>query len=275
MGPAPAAATGMAQGKKVGGVHLSHPALGRGGDPHPPSVSPSARPPKGHLRPPASSGSSGLRVRAAAGAAHGRQRSAGGDAELVFDMEPEEGHEKPRSPAGERGGYWGGRGGVPGRELEADLGTVRDLLQLHTPVERTLGEAAGAAMDVAPGATGSPQQICDRLRALGFRASKIGRSRRTADVLRSPRHSFVIVESAEGETMVVDPNFKAHLQVARPSPEYETILRELPERFVGSASRMQKLLRLLGARLQESFEKSEMPIPPWRGPEYLVNIWAL
>ena len=83
-----------------------------------------------------------------------------------------------------------------GRELEADLGTVRDLLQLHTPVERTLGEAAGAAMDVAPGATGSPQQICDRLRALGFRASKIGRSRRTADVLRSPRHSFVIVESA-------------------------------------------------------------------------------
>merc|ERR1719335_1449155 len=219
MGPAPAAATGMAQGKKVGGVHPSHPALGRGGDPHPPSVSPSARPPKGHLRPPASSGSSGLRVRAA---------------------------------AGERGGYWGGRGGVPGRELEADLGTVRDLLQLHTPVERTLGEAAGAAMDVAPGATGSPQQICDRLRALGFRASKIGRSRRTADVLRSPRHSFVIVESAEGETMVVDPNFKAHLQVARPSPEYETLLR---------------------ARLQESFEKSEMPIPPWRGPEYLVNIW--
>ncbi len=276
MGPAPAA-TGLVKGKKAGGAHPSHPALGRGGDPHPPSVSPSTRPSKGHLghqRTTTSSGSSGLRLRAAAGAAHGRQRSAGGDAELLFDMEPEEGHEKPRSPAGERGGYWGGHG-VPGQELEADLGTVRDLLQLHTPVERTLGEAAGAAMDVAPGATGSPQEICDRLRALGFRASKIGRSRRTADVLRSPRHSFVIVESAGGETMVVDPNFKAHLQVARPSPEYETILRELPERFVGSASRMQKLLRLLGARLQESFEKSEMPIPPWRGPEYLVNIWAL
>ena len=75
--------------------------------------------------------------------------------------------------------------------------------------------------------------------------------------------------------MVVDPNFKAHLQVARPSPEYEAILQALPERFVGSASRMQKLLRLLGARLQESFEKSEMPIPPWRGSEYLANIWAL
>merc|ERR1719482_1703798 len=109
MGPAPAA-TGLVKGKKAGGAHPSHPALGRGGDPHPPSVSPSTRPSKGHLghqRTTSSSGSSGLRLRAAAGAAHGRQRSAGGDAELLFDMEPEEGHEKPRSPAALGGGRRG------------------------------------------------------------------------------------------------------------------------------------------------------------------------
>merc|ERR1719421_625593 len=146
---------------------------------------------------------SSLRARAAAGAAHGRQRSAGHESEMLFDMEPEEGYEKPRSPAergGAGGGSWGGRGA--GRSeaagLEADLGAVRDLLHLRTPVEQTLGEAAGAAMDVTPGSKGSPQEICDRLRALGFRATKIGRSRRTADVLRSPRHSFVVVDLPTG-----------------------------------------------------------------------------
>merc|ERR1712091_489358 len=285
MGAAPAA-TGLVKGKKARGA-VPSPAAGRGGDPHAssPSVSPSARQKTGGasaagLRGLGASGSaaagqgSSLRARDAAGAAHGRQRSAGHESEMLFDMEPEEGYEKPRSPA-ERGGAGGGSWGGRGAGLEADLGAVRDLLHLRTPVEQTLGEAAGAAMDVTPGSKGSPQEICDRLRALGFRATKIGRSRRTADVLRSPRHSFVVVDLADGEPMVVDPNFKAHLQVARPSPEYKALLQALPERFVGSSSRMQKLLRLLGARLQESFEQSEMPIPPWRGSEYLTNIWAL
>merc|ERR1712091_70464 len=180
MGAAPAA-TGLVKGKKARGA-VPSPAAGRGGDPHAssPSVSPSARQKTGGasaagLRGLGASGSaaagqgSSLRARAAAGAAHGRQRSAGHESEMLFDMEPEEGYEKPRSPAergGAGGGSWGGRGA--GRSeaagLEADLGAVRDLLHLRTPVEQTLGEAAGAAMDVTPGSKGSPQEICDRLR---------------------------------------------------------------------------------------------------------------
>merc|ERR1712091_237605 len=165
MGAAPAA-TGLVKGKKARGA-VPSPAAGRGGDPHAssPSVSPSARQKTGGasaagLRGLGASGSaaagqgSSLRARAAAGAAHGRQRSAGHESEMLFDMEPEEGYEKPRSPAergGAGGGSWGGRGA--GRSeaagLEADLGAVRDLLHLRTPVEQTLGEAAGAAMDVS------------------------------------------------------------------------------------------------------------------------------
>merc|ERR1712091_438602 len=176
MGAAPAA-TGLVKGKKARGA-VPSPAAGRGGDPHAssPSVSPSARQKTGGasaagLRGLGASGSaaagqgSSLRARDAAGAAHGRQRSAGHESEMLFDMEPEEGYEKPRSPA-ERGGAGGGSWG--------GLGAVRDLLHLRTPVEQTLGEAAGAAMDVTPGSKGSPQEICDRLRALGFRATKIG-----------------------------------------------------------------------------------------------------
>merc|ERR1712091_552259 len=153
MGAAPAA-TGLVKGKKARGA-VPSPAAGRGGDPHAssPSVSPSARQKTGGasaagLRGLGASGSaaagqgSSLRARDAAGAAHGRQRSAGHESEMLFDMEPEEGYEKPRSPAergGAGGGSWGGRG------------AVRDLLHLRTPVEQTLGEAAGAAMDVTPG----------------------------------------------------------------------------------------------------------------------------
>lgn len=102
--------------------------------------------------------------------------------------------------------------------------------------------------------------------------------------LRSvPRHAFIIVEdpaeSADtfsGDSLViVEPRLRDFFECARPSPEYATLLEELPEVFVGRAAQLEVLVALVASALQASFVSSGLPLPPWRTKEALLAHWNL
>ena len=181
---------------------------------------------------------------------------------------------------------------IPEREARA-LGEV--LAHATSPLEAALAEAVaallraeeegeeeGAAGPPAAGAAGTAsgaaglERLAAGLRRAGHASARICRSRRDqTDVLRSRQHAFITVALEGGEEHVVDPHFKAIVSVARPSRYYQSVLDRLPDVFVGSRARLNKLVAFVGSRLEANFTLCEMHCPPWRDTASLRNTWSL
>ena len=103
------------------------------------------------------------------------------------------------------------------------------------------------------------------LRNQGFRAS-----RDPAGKLLAPRHAFVVVDtggqgSAEGPELVfVETQLAELFTAARPSAHLLTLLRELPDVFVGVAAQLEMIVNVVSAALSASFKSQGLPLPPWR-----------
>ncbi|CAA7404756.1 unnamed protein product [Spirodela intermedia] len=72
---------------------------------------------------------------------------------------------------------------------------------------------------------------------------------------------------------IVDVNFAEEFAIARPTEEYERLLRELPPVFVGTALELRRLLEILADAARRSLRSREMYLPPWRRSRYILAKW--
>eukprot|EP00897_Mesotaenium_endlicherianum_P006654 jgi/Mesen1/6016/ME000306S05276 len=85
------------------------------------------------------------------------------------------------------------------------------------------------------------------------------------DVVSSTRH--------HQRRVIVDINFRAQFQMARPTRRYMQAVQMLPLVFVGRAERVQQLVDLMTESCQRSLDKRCMHLPPWRKPAYMRAKW--
>jgi uncharacterized protein (TIGR01615 family) len=85
----------------------------------------------------------------------------------------------------------------------------------------------------------------------------------------------VIFESVTGksERVLIDVDFKAQFEIARPTSCYNAVVQVLPTVFVGRADRLLQIVNIMSDGVKLSLKKRGMHLPPWRKPEYMRAKW--
>ncbi|KAG0609263.1 hypothetical protein M758_8G171100 [Ceratodon purpureus] len=85
----------------------------------------------------------------------------------------------------------------------------------------------------------------------------------------------VVFEGPSGrwERIVVDLDFKAQFEIARPTAQYDALVQALPSVFVGRQDQLQWIVNVMSEAVKLSLKKRGMHLPPWRKPEYMRAKW--
>lgn len=79
--------------------------------------------------------------------------------------------------------------------------------------------------------------------------------------------------SKAAERILVDIDFPRHFQIARPTPEFSALFKQLPHVFVGTKTRLLQIIAVMSDALKRSLRSASMPLPPWRRAEHLHAQW--
>lgn len=79
--------------------------------------------------------------------------------------------------------------------------------------------------------------------------------------------------SGRWERVVVDVDFKAQFEIARPTAQYDALVQALPSVFVGRQDQLQWIVNVMSDAVKLSLKKRGMYLPPWRKPEYMRAKW--
>ncbi|XP_024368804.1 uncharacterized protein [Physcomitrium patens] len=77
----------------------------------------------------------------------------------------------------------------------------------------------------------------------------------------------------DGERIIIDIDFKAQFEIARPTAGYDALVRVLPSVFVGKVDQLDWIINLMCDAVKLSLKKRGMHLPPWRKPEYMRAKW--
>lgn len=85
----------------------------------------------------------------------------------------------------------------------------------------------------------------------------------------------VIMEGKGGkeERLIVDIDFKAQFEIARPSSEYSRMLNVVPKVFVGRAARIKQIVKMMSQAGKRSLKAQGLMMPPWRKHKYMQAKW--
>ena len=73
--------------------------------------------------------------------------------------------------------------------------------------------------------------------------------------------------------VVIELNFRAEFEMARPNEEYSQLVRRLPEVFVGKAERLRVLVKVMCSAAKKCMKEKKMHIGPWRKQKYMQAKW--
>ena len=77
----------------------------------------------------------------------------------------------------------------------------------------------------------------------------------------------------EGETLIIDIDFRSEFEIARSTSQYKTILQSLPYIFVGKKERLKQIVTFVSEAAKQSLKKKGMHVPPWRKRDYMLAKW--
>ncbi|KAG5545303.1 hypothetical protein RHGRI_017690 [Rhododendron griersonianum] len=123
------------------------------------------------------------------------------------------------------------------------------------------------------------REISDRLRNAGYSCNICKSKWRSSTDIPSGEHTYLEVvdstSSKRGETIrvVIELNFRAEFEMARASEEYNSLIRRLPEAFVGKAERLRTLIKILCSATKKCIKDKKMHMPPWRKHKYMQAKW--
>jgi len=92
------------------------------------------------------------------------------------------------------------------------------------------------------------------------------------------KHSFLVVQPDEElnndeNVAIVDPKFKEQFEIARPTPEYLEILKDVPNIFIGTKKQLFNTILFIVQASHISFFTSGLHIPPWRKEQSVLSKW--
>ncbi|KAJ7294733.1 hypothetical protein O6H91_22G063400 [Diphasiastrum complanatum] len=118
--------------------------------------------------------------------------------------------------------------------------------------------------------------IMKHLRAAGYNAA-ICKSRWDHAVGFAGGHyeymDVIEICNSASQRLVIDIQFRAQFEIARPTDQYSALLQEVPAIFVGKSDRLLQILNVMSDAVKISLKKNGMHLPPWRKPEYIKAKW--
>ncbi|KAL0437425.1 UNVERIFIED_CONTAM: hypothetical protein Sradi_0450400 [Sesamum radiatum] len=114
--------------------------------------------------------------------------------------------------------------------------------------------------------------VTDGLIALGHNASICKSKWDKSPSFPAGEYEYVDV-IIEGERFIIDIDFRSEFEVARSTKAYKLVLQTLPNIFVGTADRLEKIIDIVSEAAKLSLKKKGMPIPPWRKADYVKAKW--
>eukprot|EP01025_Chloroclados_australasicus_P021759 TRINITY_DN22751_c2_g2_i1.p1 TRINITY_DN22751_c2_g2~~TRINITY_DN22751_c2_g2_i1.p1 ORF type:complete len:543 (-),score=49.05 TRINITY_DN22751_c2_g2_i1:732-2177(-) len=92
-------------------------------------------------------------------------------------------------------------------------------------------------------------------------------------------HAYLQCRGFRGQEtdIVIDPCFQQQFEIATTStrPEYQRMLQSLPKVFIGTKSRLKRVVEEVCKSMSESFCKCRLPLPPWRSRINMLAKWQL
>ncbi|CAI7779490.1 unnamed protein product [Closterium sp. NIES-53] len=76
------------------------------------------------------------------------------------------------------------------------------------------------------------------------------------------------------DRIIVDIEFRAQFQIARPTFAFDAVVHSAPIIFVGRLNRLLKITEVLADATRQSLREQGLHLPPWRRAEYLRTKWA-
>ncbi|KAL2484249.1 hypothetical protein Fot_45693 [Forsythia ovata] len=122
------------------------------------------------------------------------------------------------------------------------------------------------------------KEVCRRLQSAGFDSAICKSKWRSSPNIPSGEHTFLDVRdnssSKKGEIrVIIELNFRAEFEMARANEEYNSLIRKLPEIFVGKIERLLALLKILCSAGKKCMKEKKMHMAPWRKHRYMEAKW--
>lgn len=114
------------------------------------------------------------------------------------------------------------------------------------------------------------------LRELGYNAAICKTKWETCGGLTAGSYEFIDVvqpSSAAASRYIVDLDFAAQFEVARPTGEYMKLFELLPRVFVGRSEELKRIIKVICDGAKRSLKSRELSLPPWRKNRYMQNKW--
>lgn len=73
--------------------------------------------------------------------------------------------------------------------------------------------------------------------------------------------------------IIIELNFRAQFEMARSNEEYDRLISQLPEVYVGKFSRLQNLIKILCGASKKCMKEKKMHMAPWRKHKYMLAKW--
>ncbi|KAG0570390.1 hypothetical protein M758_6G153200 [Ceratodon purpureus] len=143
-------------------------------------------------------------------------------------------------------------------------------------VEKATAKAKDAASD-EDASSCLKRQVMKHLRTGGYNAAICKSRWDHAGSFPGGDYEYidVVFEGATGksERIIIDIDFRAQFEIARPTVSYNAVVQVLPTVFIGKVDRLLQIVNIMSDAVKLSLKKRGMPLPPWRKPEYMRAKW--
>ncbi|GLJ18784.1 hypothetical protein SUGI_0335390 [Cryptomeria japonica] len=78
---------------------------------------------------------------------------------------------------------------------------------------------------------------------------------------------------SNGHRVVVDIDFRAQFEIARPTAEYGALVEALPTLWVGTVDKLRDVIKIMCDAAKRSLKAKGMHLPPWRKYRYAQAKW--
>ncbi|KAG0588798.1 hypothetical protein KC19_2G269800 [Ceratodon purpureus] len=138
-------------------------------------------------------------------------------------------------------------------------------------VEKAIAEVVAAEGGVT---TCLRRQVMKHLRTSGYNAAICKSRWEHVGSFPGGDYEYIdVVFAGKSERIMVDIEFRAQFEIARPSSSYNAVVQVLPAVFVGKADRLFQIVNIMSDAVKQSLKKSGLDLPPWRKPEYMRAKW--
>ncbi|KAK9150135.1 hypothetical protein Syun_008444 [Stephania yunnanensis] len=122
------------------------------------------------------------------------------------------------------------------------------------------------------------REISNRLQNAGFDSAICKSKWRKSPDIPSGEHTYVDVVEKPGNKkgeirVIVELNLKGEFEMARASEEYNKLVNELPQVFVGKSERLLTVIKTMCCAAKKCMKEKKMHMGPWRKHKYMQAKW--